>query len=94
MPDVNDRSGFFGVFGYSRRAVSLVWTTNPRLTLSIAALTAAAGVLPAAIAWVGARIVDAVVNAVASTHDPAAAQYAQRTLHLDKGRFVERGLAA
>ena len=73
MPDVNDRSGFFGVFGYSRRAVSLVWTTNPRLTLSIAALTAAAGVLPAAIAWVGARIVDAVVNAVASTHDPAAA---------------------
>jgi putative ABC transport system ATP-binding protein len=28
------------------------------------------------------------------THDPAAAQYASRTLHLDKGRFVERELAA
>jgi putative ABC transport system ATP-binding protein len=28
------------------------------------------------------------------THDPAAAQYAARTLHLDKGRFVERELAA
>jgi putative ABC transport system ATP-binding protein len=28
------------------------------------------------------------------THDPAAARYAQRTLHLDKGRFVERGFAA
>jgi putative ABC transport system ATP-binding protein len=28
------------------------------------------------------------------THDPAAAQYAQRILHLDKGRFVERELAA
>jgi putative ABC transport system ATP-binding protein len=28
------------------------------------------------------------------THDPAAAQYAKRTLHLDKGRFVERELAA
>ncbi|MDQ8731463.1 ABC transporter ATP-binding protein [Bradyrhizobium sp. LHD-71] len=28
------------------------------------------------------------------THDPAAARYAQRTLHLDKGRFVERELAA
>jgi putative ABC transport system ATP-binding protein len=28
------------------------------------------------------------------THDPAAAQYARRTLHLDKGRFVERELAA
>jgi putative ABC transport system ATP-binding protein len=28
------------------------------------------------------------------THDPAAARYAQRTLHLDKGRFAERELAA
>jgi putative ABC transport system ATP-binding protein len=28
------------------------------------------------------------------THDPAAAQYARRTLHLDKGHFVEKELAA
>ena len=28
------------------------------------------------------------------THDPEAAKYAKRTLHLDKGRFVEQGLAA
>ena len=28
------------------------------------------------------------------THDPAAAQYAKRTLHLDKGHFVEKELAA
>jgi putative ABC transport system ATP-binding protein len=28
------------------------------------------------------------------THDPAAARYARRTLHLDKGRFMERELAA
>jgi putative ABC transport system ATP-binding protein len=28
------------------------------------------------------------------THDPAAARYAKRTLHLDKGQFVERELAA
>jgi len=28
------------------------------------------------------------------THDPAAARYAQRTLHLDKGCFVEKDLAA
>lgn len=28
------------------------------------------------------------------THDPAAAKYAQRQLHLDKGEFVERELAA
>ena len=28
------------------------------------------------------------------THDPAAAEYAKRTLHLDKGEFVEKDLAA
>ncbi|MEO1575818.1 MAG: ABC transporter ATP-binding protein, partial [Pseudomonadota bacterium] len=28
------------------------------------------------------------------THDPAAATYARRTLHLDKGKFVEKDLAA
>jgi putative ABC transport system ATP-binding protein len=28
------------------------------------------------------------------THDPAAARYARRTLHLDKGHFVEKQLAA
>jgi putative ABC transport system ATP-binding protein len=28
------------------------------------------------------------------THDPAAARYAKRILHLDKGQFVERELAA
>ena len=28
------------------------------------------------------------------THDPAAARYARRTLHLDKGRFIEKDLAA
>ena len=28
------------------------------------------------------------------THDPAAAKYAKRVLHLDKGRFIEKELAA
>jgi len=28
------------------------------------------------------------------THDPAAAQYARRVLHLDKGHFIEKELAA
>jgi putative ABC transport system ATP-binding protein len=28
------------------------------------------------------------------THDPRAAEYAKRTLHLDKGEFVEKDLAA
>jgi len=57
--------GFRGVFGYSRRAVQLVWTTSPRLTVVLALLTLVAGALPAAIAGVGALIVDAVVTAVA-----------------------------
>jgi len=56
--------GFFGVFRYSRRAMQLVWATNPTLTLVIGALTLLAGVLPAGIAWVGAQIVDAVVAAI------------------------------
>jgi len=55
--------GFFGVFKYSRRAVELVWSTSRRLTLTIGLLTIIAGALPAAVAYVGALIVDAVVAA-------------------------------
>src|SRR6202050_5639295 len=55
--------GFFGVFRYSRRAVQLVWDTNRALLLAMALLTLAAGLLPAAVAWIGAQIVDAVVYA-------------------------------
>jgi ATP-binding cassette subfamily B protein len=55
--------GFFGVFRYSRRALELVWSTSRSLTLWLAVLTLIAGVLPAAVAYVGALIVDAVVAA-------------------------------
>jgi ATP-binding cassette subfamily B protein len=55
---------FFGVFRYSKEALSLVWTTDKRLTFLIAALTIFAGVIPGAIAYVGKLIVDAVVLAV------------------------------
>ncbi len=54
---------FLGVFQYSGRAVSLVWTTSRRLTTALALLSLVAGVLPAAIAYVGKLIVDAVVHA-------------------------------
>jgi ATP-binding cassette subfamily B protein len=54
------------VFQYTRQALDLVWATSRRLTISLALLTLAAGVLPAAIAFVGARIVDAVVAAIAA----------------------------
>ena len=56
--------GFFGVFRYSRHAVRLVWDTNRALLFAAAALTVVGGLLPAAVAWVGARIVDAVVLAM------------------------------
>lgn len=57
------RKGFFGVFRFSRRALGLVWSTNRPLTISLAVLTLAAGILPAAMAYVGALIIDAVVEA-------------------------------
>ncbi|MEL7187212.1 MAG: ABC transporter ATP-binding protein [Pseudomonadota bacterium] len=66
----NSEAGFFrralGVFGYSRRAIELVWTTSKPLTIAIALLTLVAGILPAAIAWVGKLIVDGVVAAAAA----------------------------
>jgi len=58
--------GFAGVFRYSRRALELVWTTNKALSVALGLLTLAAGMLPAAVAWVGALIVDAVVAAIQS----------------------------
>jgi ATP-binding cassette, subfamily B, bacterial len=54
-----------GVFEYSRRALLLVWTTNKTLSITLAALTVLAGILPAGIAYVGSRIVDAVIHAAA-----------------------------
>jgi ATP-binding cassette subfamily B protein len=60
--------GFLGVFGYGRQALRLVWETNPALLAWLAGLTLLAGLLPAGIAWFGARIVDGVV---AATADPA-----------------------
>jgi ATP-binding cassette subfamily B protein len=63
------------VFGYTRRAVSLVWLTNHRLTILLALLTVAAGLLPAAVAWVGKLIVDGVVAQMASVRAGNAADY-------------------
>ncbi|MBD2199243.1 MULTISPECIES: ABC transporter ATP-binding protein [Calothrix] len=49
------------VFRYSGRAIALVWTTSRSLTIILASLTLIAGLLPAAIAYLGKLIVDAVV---------------------------------
>jgi ATP-binding cassette subfamily B protein len=60
------------VFQYTRQALDLVWATSRRLTISLAVLTVLAGVLPAAIAFIGARIVDAVVAAIGAHASGAA----------------------
>jgi ATP-binding cassette subfamily B protein len=72
MPDQGEPTASFasraaGVFGYSRRAMELVWTTSQALTFTLAILTLVAGVLPAAVAYVGQLIVDGVVAAMSST---------------------------
>jgi len=58
------------MYRYGRRAVRLVWETDGRLTILLAFLTVIAGLLPAAIAYVGKLIVDAVVQA-AQSGEPA-----------------------
>ena len=55
------------MFAYTRRAVALVWDTSKRLTIILGALTLVAGILPAAVAYVGQLIVDGVVAAMAQT---------------------------
>ena len=57
-------TGYLGVFRYTRRAIDLVWSTSRALTIAFAALTVAAGLLPAGAAYVGKLIVDAVVAAI------------------------------
>jgi ATP-binding cassette, subfamily B, bacterial len=69
VPSSAVRQGFFGVFRYSRRALELVWETNKGLSAALGALTLVAGLLPAGVAFIGARIVDAVVHAMSGTHD-------------------------
>jgi ATP-binding cassette subfamily B protein len=47
--------------GQARRALGLVWSTSRGLTVGLVAATLLAGVLPALAAWLGQRIVDAVL---------------------------------
>ncbi|MGB3205088.1 MAG: ABC transporter ATP-binding protein [Crinalium sp.] len=51
------------LFQYSDRAIRLVWSTSPLLTIIFAVLTLTGGLLPGAIAYVGKLIVDGVINA-------------------------------
>jgi ATP-binding cassette subfamily B protein len=66
---------YWGVWRYSRRAVALVWSTHKGLTIALGLLTVGAGLLPAAIAYVGKLIVDAVVAAMGVYQAGAAPDY-------------------
>ena len=70
-PDEPGLQRFLGVFRHGRRAIELVWSTSRPLTLALGTLTLVVGLLPAAAAYVGQLIVDAVVHAAQDTHDPA-----------------------
>jgi ATP-binding cassette subfamily B protein len=66
VPGILGRFGLnFGVLRYSRRAVSLVWSTNRALTLLLTFFTVSAGLLPAAAAWVGKLVIDTIVAQMA-----------------------------
>ena len=65
----------FAVLAYTRRAVSLVWDTNRRLAILLALLTVAAGLFPAAVAWVGKLIVDGVVMQIEAVRAGSTADY-------------------
>lgn len=74
VPSFLSRS--LGVFGYTRRAVDLVTQTSRGLTVALFAFTLLAGLVPAAIAWVGKGLVDAVLAASEAGGASAAVQLA------------------
>jgi ATP-binding cassette subfamily B protein len=61
-----DRPQWRGVFRQLKHGVDLVWTTSRALSVLLGLLSLIAGVMPAAVAWVGKLIVDAVVRAAES----------------------------
>jgi len=66
LPGLLGRLGLnFGVLRFSRRALTLVWSTNRQLTVLLTLLTLAAGMLPAAAAWIGKLVIDAIVAQMA-----------------------------
>jgi ATP-binding cassette, subfamily B, bacterial len=61
------------VLANARRAFGLLAATNARLATSLIVLAAVDGMLPVAIAWVGKRIIDAVIAAAAQPSSAATA---------------------
>ncbi len=68
---------YLGFLRYSRRAIALVWSTHRGLTIGLGALTLAAGLMPAGIAYLGKLIVDAVVAAIEANRTGIDPDYAR-----------------
>ncbi|MBT8144601.1 MAG: ABC transporter ATP-binding protein/permease [Gammaproteobacteria bacterium] len=87
------------MFVYSRRAFDLVWTTSARLAVFLGVLTVIAGVLPAAVAYVGQLIVDSVVAAIDVAGDAGTTERVLRFVALEAGIVIliaaaQRGISA
>jgi ABC-type multidrug transport system fused ATPase/permease subunit len=78
------------IFQYTGRALRLVWSTSRTVTVWLALLNIVAGVLPAAIAYVGKLIVDAVV-ASAATGSSGARLLALEYVAVELALVVVRG---
>ena len=102
VPGLLGRLGLnFGVLRYSRRAVALVWSTSRALTLMLTFFTLATGLLPAAAAWVGKLVIDAIVAQMALVTAGALPSYVPvLKLVLAEGGIIgllgaaQRGIAA
>jgi ATP-binding cassette, subfamily B, bacterial len=81
-----------GVFAYTGRAVSLVWTTNKMLFVVLLALTVAGGLIPAGVAWVGKQIIDGVLLAL-DTETVADRNTALMWVAVELGLVMLRGAA-
>ena len=82
------------VFRYTRHALGLVWATSRRLTVALAILTLLGGLFPAAIAYVGALIVDAVVAAIQASHDATATDLSRALGYVGLEGLIVAALAA
>ncbi len=62
-PDSIALRNYLGVFRYIRRAIGLVWSTHRGLTIGLATCSLLLGLLPSGVAWIGKRLIDAILVA-------------------------------
>ncbi|MDB4976677.1 MAG: transporter related protein [Myxococcaceae bacterium] len=91
--DATDES-LIAVLKHSGRALGLVWQTSRTITLLLLGLSVAGGVVPAALAYVGKLIVDAVVKAAGSEYADKALRWVAIELGLVMAMAaLQRGMA-